>query len=160
MNEPDFEQQLRAIQPCAPRRVVEERIAAELAPIPTTATIPPRRERSWFACILPALGWSGAGAAIALIAMSALDRDQRAVPAVNGESSVPSVAITTPAEMELEHELLDVADGGIVEESDDGLARVVRYESLERRRWVDADGAITVVEVPREDLVLVPVSFQ
>lgn len=160
MNEPDFEQQLRAIQPCGPRRVVEERIAAQLTPIPTAATIPPRRERSWFACTLPAFGWSGAGAAIALIAMSALDRDHPRDPAINGESSAPSLAVSTAAEMELEQELLDVADGGIVEQSEDGLARVVRYESLERRRWVDADGAITVVEVPREDLVLVPVSFQ
>jgi hypothetical protein len=36
----------------------------------------------------------------------------------------------------------------------------MRYQSLERRQWKEKDGAVTVVEVPREDVVLTPVSIQ
>jgi hypothetical protein len=158
MNEPDFEQQLRAIRPAAPRRAVEERIAAELTIAPRAGTLLARR-RAWLDRLLPALGWSGVGAAAAITTMLILN--------LNGGSTLPSaqevaakVAAAAQADVELEHELLDVAEAGIVDGSTDGLSRVVRYESVERHRWTDEDGAITVLEVPREDLVFVPVSFQ
>ena len=64
------------------------------------------------------------------------------------------------SDMELEHEVLNVGEQGIVDGADDGPSRLLRYESMERRRWSDGKGAVTVLEVPREDLVLIPVSFQ
>jgi hypothetical protein len=158
MNESEFEEQLRAIHPAAPRRAVEERIAAELAVAPAVGTLP-RARRSWLERLLPGLGWCAIGATAGIATMLAMDftHDPRQVDA---NKIAPQLAAAAEAEEELENELLGVADAGLIEGNDDGVARVVRYESLERRRWVGEDGAVTVLEVPREDLVFVPVTFQ
>jgi hypothetical protein len=74
-------------------------------------------------------------------------------------SANESVAPVDPGSTTIESELLDASDEGIVDHGD-SVARVVRYSSVERRKWTDAKGAVTVVEVPREDVVLLPVSFQ
>ena len=130
MNEPDIEQKLRTLIPAEPQRDLEGLIALDLAPAPAAALIEGRKP-SWLERLLPGLGWSALGASAAVV-----------------------------ADVELEQQLLEVADEGIVEVSSDGPVRQMRYHSLERRQWKDDDGAITVVEVPREDIVLVPVSIQ
>lgn len=162
MNEPDFENELRAIRPAQPRRALENRIAAELA-VPTsaaaTAAILPRPERRRVPNWIAALGWSALGAVIAFFAIHATEEPQQS-SAASAEPARQEAASLEEPEMDFEHEILDVADGGLIEESSAGLARIVRYESLERRRWTEQDGAITVLEVPRQDVVLVPVSFQ
>jgi hypothetical protein len=51
--------------------------------------------------------------------------------------------------------------GGFFYGDDLAPNRVVRYSSVERRAWADpATGARVEMEVPREDVLLVPVSFQ
>jgi hypothetical protein len=155
MNEPDFEEQLRALRPAAPRPALETRIQAELAEHPRAGALPASR-RSWSARLLAAIGWSAVGATAAIVAVR-LSHIEVKAPAADASAQLAAAA---EADIELEHELLAVAEEGVVDEPTDGLARVVRYESLERRRWTDQDGAITVLEVPREDLVFVPVSFQ
>jgi hypothetical protein len=134
---------------------LEDRIQAELMSGPRAGTLPAPR-RSWLDRILPAIGWSAAGAAAAILIVRFSDPKEETPP----REVSALLAAAAEAEVELEHELLDVADAGIVEESAEGIARVVRYESLERRRWTGEDGAVTVLEVPREDLVFVPVTFQ
>ena len=153
MNEPDFEKQLRALTPLGPTRSVEDRIQAALADQPRAGALPVAR-RSWLDRLLPAIGWSAVGAAAAIMVTQLGSPVE--TPALDAAARV---AAASEAEVELEHELLGV-EAGAVEESSDGMARVVRYESLERRRWTGQDGAITVLEVPREDFVFVPVSFQ
>jgi hypothetical protein len=159
MNESEFEQQLRGIKPAGPRRIVEERIAAELAPAPASGTLP-LPARSWLNRLLPGLGWSALGAAAGIIAILGFDLNRETAAAPKTLGTPGEITAAAQPDVELEQELLDVADAGIVDAEADGLARVVRYESLERRRWTDQDGAVTVVELPREDLVFVPVSFQ
>lgn len=156
MNEPDFEQRLRSIEPAKPRRSLEEKIARDLAPARVTAPLPETR-MSWLDRLFGALGWTAAGAAAGIVAMLLVDIGRQRGAA---SEQPASVAVAEEPDIELEHQLLEVADDGIVQDEEDGLARVVRYESLERRRWTDQTGAVTVVEVPREDLVLIPVSFQ
>jgi hypothetical protein len=164
MNEPEFEEQLRAIRPAAPRRAVEDRIAAEIGRAPTVGTLQPPA-RSLLARLLPGLGWSAAGAAIGIATMLALGLTQERLPAQSNsvtstQASSAEATEIAASDMELEHEVLDVEEQGIVDGTDAGPSRLVRYESMERRRWSDGTGAVTVLEVPREDLVLIPVSFQ
>jgi hypothetical protein len=163
MNEPEFEEQLRSVRPAAPRRAVEDRIAAEIGRVPTTGTLQPPA-RSLFTRLLPGLGWSATGAAIGIATMLALglthERSAQSSGVTATQASTTETAELAEPDMEFEHEVLDVEEQGIVDGTDNGLARLVRYESMERRRWSDSTGAVTVLEVPREDLVLIPVSFQ
>jgi hypothetical protein len=158
MNEPEFEKHLRGIRPAQPRHALEERIASDLAPATTVAVLAPSRS-SWLERIFPALGWCGLGAAAGIAGMLTvnLSRGNPGKPVIDAPAELAAAA---EADMELEQEVLTVADGGIVDAAADGVARIVRYESLERRRWTDQHGATTVVELPREDVVFVPVSFQ
>lgn len=163
MNEPEFEEQLRAIRPAAPRRAVEDRIAAEIGRVATVGTLQPPA-RSIFTRLLPGLGWSAAGAAIGIATMLALgltgERPARSKHEATSQTPAATAVELSDSDMELEHEVLDIEEQGIVDGTDAGPSRLVRYESMERRRWSDGTGAVTVLEVPREDLVLIPVSFQ
>ena len=164
MNEPEFEKQLRSIRPSAPRRAVEDRIAAEIGRAAATSGTLPQPAGSFVTRLLPGLGWSAAGAAIGIATMLALGLMREDSSRLKGAQGAPAPAAETVETFEpafdLEHEIVNVDEQGLVQESEEGLARLVRYESVERRRWSDGKGAITVLEVPREDLVLVPVSFQ
>jgi hypothetical protein len=158
MNEPDFERKLRTLLPAAPESSLEDRISQDLAPAPAAALMESRTP-SILERLLPGLGWSALGASAAVVAMLALNltRDNPD----KGTADAPArVAAAAEADVELEQQLLEVADEGIVEVSADGPVRQMRYHSLERRQWKDHDGAVTVIEVPREDVVLVPVSIQ
>lgn len=163
MNEPEFEDQLRSVRPTAPRRAVEDRIAAELGRTATAGTLQ-APARSFFSRVLPGLGWSATGAAIGIATMLALglapERPSQSKSVMVPLSLAGETTELSEPDMELEHEVLDIEEQGIVNGTDDGPARLVRYESMERRRWSDGTGAVTVLEVPREDLVLIPVSFQ
>jgi hypothetical protein len=60
----------------------------------------------------------------------------------------------------LSGDLLEANDEGLVDGGAAGIARRVRYTSVERRSWTDANGAVTLVEIPREDVVALPVTIQ
>jgi hypothetical protein len=158
MNEPDFERQLRTLHPAAPPRALEDHIAQDLAPAPAAALMDVRKP-SWLDRLLPGLGWSALGASAAVVAMLALNltRENPTMPTLDLPARLAAAA---EADVELEQQLLEVADEGIVEVSSEGPVRQMRYHSLERRQWKGDDGAVTVVEVPREDVVRVPVSIQ
>ena len=62
---------------------------------------------------------------------------------------------------ETTHELVATQDSEQVVETDDGPAREVHYSYLERHAWSNpSTGARVYLEVPREDVYLVPVSLQ
>ena len=164
MNEPEFEEQLRAIRPAAPRRAVEDRIAAEIGRAAATSGTLPQPAGSFVSRLLPGLGWSTAGAAIGVATMLALGL-MREDPSQTKNAQAPHAPAAEAVDyfepdFDLEHEIVNVDEQGLVQGAEEGLARLVRYESVERRRWSDGQGAVTVLEVPREDLVLVPVTFQ
>ena len=58
-------------------------------------------------------------------------------------------------------EMIAAEDGGMVFDDEREPAQVVRLSSVERHAWANpATGAWVEVEVPREDVVLMPVAFQ
>ena len=178
MNDSDFEDQLRALSPAAPSADLAERIGRQLAATPLsarTAGVLPRPARTapgfgW----LRNLGWAIAGAAATFAAMLTFSSAPRN-EAASAETSfnAPVVAATQVAEekpaeeeqafepTESSRELIAVDDSKELLETEDGPVREVRYTYLERLAWAHpGTGARLEVEVPREDVYLLPVSLQ
>ena len=163
-NEPEFENQLRALRPVAPSFSLEENIARQLATVEVPAAVVRRRDLevgqpTFFERIFPGLRWAFAGAVAAVAVLAAIHHfDQpTAVP------SAPAAAAVEPdfeAE-DITHELVSAEDGGVIYEDDQEPARLVRYTTLEHHVWTHPlTGARLEVEVPREDIVLIPIAMQ
>lgn len=165
-NESELEERLRALSPAAPPPTLAESIARELKPremavavrVPTAAVLarPVASSRS-FPGFLRGLGWACAGACAAL-AIIAMERGRVQVPPAQ-----VSVAVAEPAFdlAESSAEILAAEDEGLVYSDDEALARRVRYSSIERHVWTNAStGARMEIEIPREDIRLMPVAFQ
>jgi hypothetical protein len=166
-NESEFERELRALRPVAPSPAIEEKIARQipttrsLAAIETRATVLAQRERDddrshWLTRFFPHVGWAMAGAAAAVAILAATHR-------LGGPSALP-VAAVAEADFEpdgVTRELVAAEDGGFIYEDAQEPARLIRYTTLERHTWIHpVTGARLEVEVPREDLVLMPVAMQ
>lgn len=77
------------------------------------------------------------------------------------ELAQASVAPDTFEHSAASEELIATEDATEIVETDDGLARPVRYTYLERHTWANVrTGARMEIEVPREDVYLRPVSLQ
>ena len=158
-NEPDFENQLRALRPIAPSPALEENIARQLA---ARATVIQRHEAegdapSLFDRIFPGLRWALAGAAAAAAVFLTMNhfQQQKVVPAGSSAAERDFEAV------EVTRDLVAAEDGGVVYEAEEEPARVVRYTTLERHVWTHpVTGARLEVEIPREDIVLVPIAMQ
>ena len=173
MNEPDLENELRALRPVAPTADLQTRIAADLAArqiavvAPRTVSVPtagvlarpsaPGLSGHW----LRGLGWSVAGAAAALaLVLSFQKADRRALPRPAEIAAVDTESENfVPAESE--RELVATDDSGILYAEGEEPVRAVRFHSVERYAWSNPEtGARVEVEVPREDVVLMPVAMQ
>jgi hypothetical protein len=157
MNDSDLEAQLRALSPAAPSAGLASRIERELAAAPravATAGVIARPTRA--ALVLRGLrdlGWAGAGAGAMLAAMALFSPVKKAAPPVVEEQAYE------PAESS--RELVAVDDSNELIETEDGPVRQVRYTYRERMAWAHpGTGARLEIEVPREDVVLLPVSLQ
>ncbi len=156
-NESDFENELRSLRPAAAAGSVEERIARELAP-----SLHPRSagvlvgpgQCGILRRILGGLCWATAGAAAAVALIASLHRPQTPAP-----SSVQVAETFQPAESE--RELVDAADEGVHYIEGEEPVRQMRYSYLEHYAWTDhTTGARVEVEVPREDILWMPVAMQ
>ena len=165
-NEPEFENQLRALRPIAPSRGLEENIARDIASLRALATVEVVRRRdleigrpTLFDRIFPGLRWAFAGAAAAVAVIAAIHHFDQPIAA----PTAPAVAAAEPdfeAE-DITHELVSAEDGGVIYEDDQEPARLVRYSTLEHHVWTHPrTGARLEVEVPREDIVLIPIAMQ
>lgn len=169
-NEPEFENQLRALRPVAPSPALGENIARELASLRMLATVEipaaivRRRDLeieqpTFFERLFPGLRWALAGAAAAVAVLGAIHHFDQPTAG----PSAPAVAATEPdfeAE-DITHELVSAEDGGVIYEDDQEPARLVRYTTLEHHVWTHPlTGARLEVEVPREDIVLIPIAMQ
>ena len=169
-NEPDFENQLRALRPLAPSPALEEGIARQLASQRAIATVESRaaviRRRAaetdapgFFERLFPGLRWALAGAAGAAAAFLAISHFQQ--PNISPEKTSAAVAQPDFEPVEITRDLVSAEDGGLVYEEDEAPARVVRYNTLEHHVWTHpVTGARLEVEIPREDIVLVPIAMQ
>jgi hypothetical protein len=174
MNESDLEDQLRALAPAAPSAELAERIGRQLAatsPSVRTAGVLPRPAGmsprfGW----LRNLGWAVAGAAATIATMFAFSgapKDTK--PSLNIlAASTVQVPEENPGDeeqafepTETSHELIAVENSKVLLETEEGPVREVRYTYLERLAWAQpGTGARLEVEVPREDVYLLPVSLQ
>lgn len=173
MNDTEFENQLRGLlHPVAPSPDLRERICEDLvstaAKLPTYSGALPRPKRSFLQILLRDFGWACAGAAAALAVLTMLPSRQTPV-SLPGETSVTTATsdATAPAQTntfehnETTNELVAAQDSEQLIETTDGPAREVHYTYLERHAWSNPHtGARVYLEVPREDVYLLPVSLQ
>jgi negative regulator of sigma E activity len=177
MNESDFELELRALQPSAPSADLAERIARDLqmelpvaandaivpvqparaVPVPAAGIVPRPRRAPW--AWLRGLGWACAGAAAVLAIVVLMQTPPRTT---HPEPSTPVLASTPEFQpAEATSELVDAEDQGFVYGEDQTAQRQIRLVYKERHSWTNpATGAVLEFEVPREDIVLMPVAMQ
>lgn len=172
MNESEFESELRALRPTAPSPALEKRIAAELpahtlavAPArivghpPTAGVVPHAGKEPVLLALFRRLLWAGAGAAVATVIL--LGRAPEPAPAAKPTAAVQqekfNVAETPAATAS---ELVESIDEGLIYDQDTP-ARQMRLTYLDRHVWTNPQtGAVIEFEVPREDVVLMPVAMQ
>jgi len=173
MNDTEFEAHLHGLlRPAAPTADLRERIGKELsakarkAPAYSGRLTPSKR--SFLQVLLRDFGWACAGAAAALAIFALLPAKQTPASATDSAtaiaSSEPPAAATQANAFEHDesaNQLVATQDSEQLVETDDGPAREVRYTYLERHAWSNpATGARVYLEVPREDVYLLPVSLQ
>lgn len=165
MNESDLEAELRALRPVPPTARLLERIAAELstnrergdAPRAGVLERPWMQRHPWFA----AMGWAGAGAAAVLLAMVAWQPRVGVKATADAAIPVAIVGEAGAAEIETSSELIAATEEELSYEEEQEPTRRVRFTFLETHTWKDPDsGALITVEVPREELLLIPVAMQ
>ncbi|MGV3533858.1 MAG: hypothetical protein ACO1QR_15930 [Chthoniobacteraceae bacterium] len=172
MNESELEEQLRSLRPAAPSAGLQDVIAREMAHVTAVtneAVASPEREtESIVTRILHGLPWAIGGAAAAVMVMIA--SEQPASRAIAEKAPEPrdervSEEVTAAArEFRAEtpsREILQAVEGDVIFAEQEEPTRLVRVNSLERRTWLNPHtGAQIAVELPREDLLLVPVAYQ
>ncbi len=159
MNESEFEDQLRALRPSRPSRELESKIARGIGPVAVPrAGVVPGEKKSLLERFLPALGWAAVGAAAAVTVMLSLNLAKGNLPRPQADT-VAVNPTNEPTSDGFSGDVLDASDEGIVDDGSN-VGRVIRYSSVERRSWTDSSGALTVVEVPREDVLVLPVTIQ
>jgi hypothetical protein len=170
-NEPDLEKELRALRPITPSASLERRIAADLAireiavfeprtmAVATSGVLVRKEARAPFLPWLRGLGWAltGATAAVALVWLWPGSREAQPESAQTVANTGSELFL--PAESE--RELLDAEQSEILLAEGEEPVRQFRFRSIERYAWIEPDtGARVEVEVPREDVMLMPVAMQ
>ena len=169
MNESDLEKELRSLRPKNPSAQLAERIAVDLKAPRTTAAEPaaglisrpakprdlPRLLRPWLAALC--------GAAVVLISTVAFTFWKRPAPEnlASQGTSAPTISGLSETPDESIDELIATTDEGLVYDAGEEPQRQVRITYLERHTWTNPQtGAVVEIEVPREDIVLMPVAMQ
>lgn len=174
MSDSELEQNLRnLLRPPAPSADLKLRIAQQLRPgseqqsIPAAGRLTVPSRPSFLQRFLHDFGWACAGAVAALVVLAFWHGLHIPAPAASSASvatTSPAPASVPPAAFEHDettNELVSTEDSDQIVETDDGPARAVRYSYVERHAWSNPQtGARVVLEVPREDVYLLPVSLQ
>jgi hypothetical protein len=172
MSDSEFELELRALRPAAPAARLQEAIARDLAPArelvavqdpvperavvlrPASGILDRRQERPLFSWWRN-LGWATAGA-LAVLAFVVLPQSLRKTASSQAQNSAAVFE-----QVESIPEIVSAEDGAVSYEGEDGPTQLVRYSSIQRQTWANpTTGAQIQVEMPREDIFLVPVSYQ
>jgi hypothetical protein len=150
MNENDIESLLTSLSPARPSAALVDRVDRELEQDLSWARVPKRKSPTWWTPVM----WSSLGAAAAVLVMSALPGEEASTSSLAQNSPVMPVSTI--------REVVDAQDQGIQYNDISRLPEQhVKLVSLERHAWIDPrDGAHITVELPREDSVVLPVSFQ
>lgn len=151
LNESHIESMLRGLSPAAVSPALSQRVDEELkldmSWLHTSRS--PRHNVKW----LSAAGWSALGAAAAVAVMGLLPH----------LGTAPSPLAATPRMLPVStiREWENVQDEGIHYSKERLPEQHLRVIARERQTWIDPrDGAQMTVEFPREQKVVLPVSFQ
>lgn len=154
MNDNDLESLLTGLTPRAPSVEMRQRVAAEMELDRQWMRAPVRHRATWR---MPAF-WASVGAAAAVLVMTVMQPAATSSPVSIARVSAPQsvMPVSTIREM------VDAQDEGIQYNQESQLPEQhVKLVSVERHAWIDPrDGAHITVEMPREDSVILPVSFQ
>jgi len=152
MNDTELEDELRALRPAAPAPELRNRIAEALEPRAAFAP-PPMLTPSAFSRWVERLIWAGAGAAAcAMVFMATGMHRPVAVHVAHGAEPKNGVASSAP---HVSEEPLAWTDEGVQFIGNQIPARLLRRIAVERH--VSDDGI--EVQVPREDVILLPVAL-
>jgi hypothetical protein len=172
MNDTEFENHVRdLLRPAAPSPDLRERIREDLGATPTRLSADSgslqQPKLSFLQVFFRDFGWACAGAAAALAVLALLPAKQTLKAPLSAAGETPVVAMTAAAQAntfehdETTNELVAAQDSEQLVETTDGPAREVHYTYLERHAWSNPHtGARVYLEVPREDVYLLPVSLQ
>lgn len=154
MNENELESLLTSLTPARPSVALAQRVDRELEQDMRWALRPARRAPRW----LPPMAWTslGAAAAVAIMSLGQTNSTSTSKPTFALASSPSVMPVSTI------REVVDTQDEGIRYNETSRLPEQhMKIVSLERHAWIDPrDGAHITVEMPREDSVVLPVSFQ
>ena len=168
MNDTEFENHLRGLLRPAPAsaelraRIREDLRAGVTKPHAYSGRLTPPK-RSFLHVLLRDFGWACTGAAAVLAVMATLPTKQTVQNATTAPGEAPATVSQTNTfeHNETTNELVGTQDSDQLVETDGGPAREVRYSYLERHEWSNpSTGARVYLEVPREDVYLLPVSLQ
>lgn len=153
-NETRLENLLRSLAPAPASpsltQGVDEELRLDMSWLGTPTQA--RRRPRW----LTSVTWAAVGAAAALAVMSFLPDSPSRVPAAGGMAAAPALLpVSTISEWE------DIKDEGIHYSQERLPEQHVRLIARERQTWIDPrDGAQMTVEYPREQKLVLPISFQ
>jgi hypothetical protein len=153
MNDQDIESLLKSLTPAKASAALTQSVDRELEQDLSWARTPKRGPSlAWFGPVM----WTSIGAAAAVFVMSAF-------PTSSVSTTGPALS-QAPAVLPMStiREVMAAQDEGIRYNDVSRLPEQhVRLVSMERHAWIDPrDGAQITVEMPREDSVVLPVSFQ
>lgn len=178
MNESEFEQELRGLMPKRPSDGLRQAIESELGTITSVVVAAPRTLEGrvehqleaddrwqWVWSLLRGLSWAGAGALAAVIVMLSQSQHEPQRTAQTPVETAEAVGTETHPEVEREemvNEFVSAADEGLVIDHEVGEAkRRVRLSFIERHIWTNPEtGAVIEFEVPREDVLTMPIAMQ
>lgn len=153
-NDTQLESLLRGLAPAAASPALAHRVDEELKLDMSWLNTNSRQRRAprWLA----SASWAALGAAAAVAVMSYLPVPSQTAPSFGTLATTPTVLpVSTIREWE------DVQDEGIHYNAQRLPEQHVRVIARERQSWIDPrDGAQMTVEYPREQKVILPVSFQ
>jgi hypothetical protein len=172
MNESDFEAELRQMRPAPVRDAVRMAIEADLKPTaksPASGVITTMRAANRGYRFLQIIFRTGLTLGTAALVASAIVGVRLGVSGNSPETGAPlgaapeiaSAAAGSFLRVASSRELVDAGDEEILYPDAADPAMRVRLRSIERHAWADMErGAFIAIEVPREDVVLIPVSMQ
>jgi hypothetical protein len=153
----ELEKELASLQPVAPDKVLASRIEDAIAM--DGENQPAKIIRHWPILIL------ASAACLALVLMLS-NTDRQAGVAANSTTFASNPAIqqnNTLADFEpvvAEQRLMNAIDDGVILTADNEPVRRLRYEFIDTVTMVSqSDGSVFIMEIPREEILLIPVTL-